>query len=95
MKMQNKQVAIFFLLLFAFAIVAQPVMAADKININSASQTELTELTGIGDVIAQRIIDYREQQPFKTVEELLEVKGIGEVTLAKIRGQITVTPASG
>lgn len=92
---KNKQIAILFLLLFTFAIIAQPVMAADKININTASQAELVELTGIGDVIAQRIIDYREQHPFTTVDELLQVKGIGEVTLAKIRAQITVAPASG
>lgn len=61
------------------------------ININSAGISELMTLTGIGEVKAAAIIEYRETNgAFKNIDELLNVKGIGEKTLAKIRGKITV-----
>lgn len=62
-----------------------------KININTASREELQTLTGIGEVIAGRIVEYREQNgKFRSIEELVEVKGIGEATLNSIRDMITV-----
>lgn len=64
---------------------------AGKVNINTAGLAELTTLTGIGDVKGQAIIDYRtEHGPFTSVDELTNVSGIGDKTLAKIRDQITV-----
>ncbi len=64
---------------------------AGKVNINTAGLTELTTLTGIGEVKGQAIIDYRtEHGPFASVDELTNVSGIGDKTLAKIRDQITV-----
>ena len=64
---------------------------AEKVNINTAGLAELTTLTGIGDVKGQAIIDYRtEHGPFASVDELTNVSGIGDKTLAKIRDQITV-----
>ncbi len=61
------------------------------ININTANKQELMTLNGIGEVYAQRIIEYRESNgDFTSIEELTEVKGIGEKTLEKIKDRITV-----
>jgi competence protein ComEA len=61
------------------------------ININTASATELETLSGIGEVLAATIIEYREQNgPFATVDDLMDVSGIGPATLEEIREQVTV-----
>ena len=61
------------------------------ININFASLSELVQLPGIGNVIAQNIIDYRNKYGlFKSKEELINVKGIGEKKFEKIRDLISV-----
>ena len=61
------------------------------ININIASLEELQFLPGIGPVKAQRIIDYRDQNgPFESVDELLNVTGIGPSTFEEIKDLITV-----
>ena len=60
------------------------------VNINTATQTELMSLPGIGEVLAQRIIDYRtEHGDFHSVGELLNVSGIGEKKLEAIIDLIT------
>lgn len=57
-----------------------------RININTATAEQLTLLPGIGDVIAQRIIDYRTTSgPFRSVDDLLNISGIGEAKLAQIK----------
>lgn len=61
-----------------------------KININTASLEELSSLSGIGAAKAKAIIDYREKSPFKTIEELMEVNGIGEALFAQIKENITL-----
>ncbi len=61
------------------------------VNINTASSDELQTLSGIGPSMASRIIDYREQNgAFKSVDELTEVSGIGDKTLAKFKDHICV-----
>jgi competence protein ComEA len=62
-----------------------------KININSATAAELDSLPGIGPAKAQAIVDYRDQNgPFRIIDELLDVPGIGPKILESIRDQITV-----
>jgi len=64
---------------------------SSKVNVNSASAVELEALPGIGEVIAQEILDYRAANgPFGSVDDLLDVSGIGEVTLENIRDLVTV-----
>ena len=63
-----------------------------KIDTNRAESWLLEALPGIGEVLAQRIVDYRsENGPFRTVEDLLKVSGIGSATLEQIRDFITVS----
>ena len=73
------------------AVSAVPGVFEGKIDINSASAETLTMLDGIGEVLAQRIVEKREELGgFTQIEELKTVKGIGEALFEKIRGQITV-----
>ena len=62
-----------------------------KVNINTANQSELDRLPGIGPSLAERIIEYREENGnFKNIEDLQNVKGIGDAKFADIKDKVTV-----
>ena len=65
--------------------------AAEKIDLNAADSEALQALPGIGPALAGRIIAYRSAHgPFQSLDELLEVEGIGEETLAQIRPMLRI-----
>jgi comEA protein len=69
----------------------QPAAGKAKVNINSAGLNELQTLPRVGPKVAQRILDFRKEHgPFKRVEELMKVKGIGEKMFAGLKDRITV-----
>ncbi len=75
-----------------FFLSVNSVSAADMININTATQTQLEMLNGVGPATAKAIIEYREQAgSFKSIGEVTKVKGIGDKKLAKFVDQIIVT----
>lgn len=62
-----------------------PTTPDGKIDVNQADAVDLTLIPGIGDVLAQRIVDYREEYgPFQSLEELSNVEGIGQKKLEEI-----------
>ena len=64
---------------------------AAQININTASAEQLTALNGIGDAKAAAIVEYRKSNgPFKSVDQLVDVKGIGLKLVEKNRDMITI-----
>jgi competence protein ComEA len=70
---------------------APPGTGGSLVNVNTADAATLETLPGIGEVLAQAIIDHREDNgPFTSVDELIEVSGIGEVTLEELRDLVTV-----
>ena len=73
----------------AEATVAEP--AAGAVNINTAGAEEFKALDGIGDVLAERIIAYRDEHgPFEHVEDITRVDGIGTAIFEKNRDRLTV-----
>lgn len=84
-----------YLLSLILAVLACINLAFAAVNINTATQDELDSVKGIGPGKAKAIIDYRTKNgPFKSVEDLKGVKGFGEKSLAKLKGDLTVSGAS-
>ena len=70
-------------------------LGARRGQINTATKDELVALPGIGPAKAQAILDYRNAHgPFKSVEEVKDVKGIGAKRFEKLKGELTVVGAS-
>ena len=67
-----------------------PVITDDRININTTDPDELCELEGIGETLAERIIEYRTATPFSAVEDLMNVKGIGQKKFDAIKNNIRI-----
>lgn len=73
------------------AATPRPLGAGEKIDLNTAGRDELERLPDIGPVMAQRILDYRKQNgPFDTIDELLDVRGIGATRLTSLKPWVTV-----
>lgn len=81
------------------ATPAQPQAAAARasaspVNVNTATAEQLEELPGIGRATAARIIEYRQKNgPFKKVEDLMNVRGIGEKSFLNLKPLVTVGAA--
>lgn len=83
------------LLLALLAWIMMAGVAMGAVNINTASKEQLDSLKGVGPVKAQAIIDYRTKNgPFKTIDDLEKVPGIGPATMKEIRNDITLTGAT-
>lgn len=68
-----------------------PAFSAEKVDINTASVEQLVEVKGIGEVLAQRIVEYRQAHDgFASLEELNNVKGVGGKSLKKLRPYLTL-----
>jgi len=75
----------------AIFMAVSPAWAADTVNVNTATAKELQKINGIGEKTAAKIIAYRnEYGPFKSVEDLMHIKGIGKKKLAKAKDELSV-----
>lgn len=80
---------------FLLALIASIGLAFAAVNVNTADKAQLESLKGIGPVKAQAIIDYRAQHgPFRSLEDLDKVPGIGKATLEKIKDDVSFSGAS-
>ena len=70
-------------------VACNPLIFGERLNVNLACGNQLRQLPGIGDKIAQEIV---EQRPIHSLEELDKIRGIGPVTLSKIESRIRFTP---
>lgn len=84
-------------LIAAWGLLAPAVlMAAERVNVNTATIEELQAVKGIGEATARRIVDYRQAHgDFKSLDELSQVKGIGEKKAEKLANQLSVGAAKG
>ena len=82
-----------YLLAVVFALCSTSALAA--VNLNTATKDDLVALPGIGPAKAQAILDYRSSHgPFKSIEEVKDVKGIGAKRFEKLKGELKVAGTS-
>ncbi len=68
-----------------------PASAAETINLNSATAAQIASLPGIGQKTAELVVQYRQKNgPFKKIEEIMNVRGIGEKSFLRIKDRLTV-----
>lgn len=83
-------------LLAAFVLTTGPAFAAaqapaGKVNLNTATVAQLEDLPGVGPALAARIVEHRQKNgAFKSVEDIMAVKGIGEKNFSKIQSHLSV-----
>ena len=95
---QKAKITCVLLLCLGMAIGSASVLAqkpnpatTEKINLNAASAEQLESLPGIGPVTAKRIVDHRAKVgKFKRIEEIINIKGIGEKKFETIKNQLTI-----
>ncbi|HTQ79281.1 MAG TPA: helix-hairpin-helix domain-containing protein [Thermoanaerobaculia bacterium] len=93
--MDQKRRFISCILLLGLLTAALPALAADAkrvVNINTADLAKLTLLPRVGPAVAERILQYRKENgPFKSAEDLMHVRGIGEKTFALLKPYIALS----
>lgn len=71
-----------------------PPAAGQALNLNTATQAQLERLPGIGPATAARILEYRQKNGgFKRIEDLMNIRGIGEKSFLRLKPLVTVAPA--
>ncbi len=89
-------VAVAALLAAAPALAAKKALGpGERIDLNRATVAELMRLPGVGETRAQAIVALWQKQPFRRVEDVLAVKGLGPAWLAKVKGNVVVSGAVG
>lgn len=86
--------AVCALALFLALAPAVPALESAAVDLNAASVEQLTGLPGIGPSKAKAIVEYRGSTPFRSVEEVMNVRGIGQSTFDNLKDKITVGAAT-
>lgn len=96
MRTKHYFAAVVFALAVSYAFCAGAAENADKgvVNINTATVAELQLLPGVGAKTADSIVAYRAKRPFKKIDDLIRVKGIGRKTFKKLSPHLTVQGAT-
>ena len=93
--MKSKLIAVVTSVALALPLLAGAAVAQDdelRVDLNRAGIEELVKLPGVGEIVAQRIVNYREENgAFRATEELMNVRGIGEKTYLKLEPYLTVS----
>ena len=86
-----KKLLVVLFTILSLSLVGFSSSALAAINLNTATKSELESIKGIGPAKADAIIAYRAKTPFKSVDNLDNVKGFGKKSIDKIRSEVTVS----